>query len=81
MGSLNENNTYNATALGWGGEVEKCKAKYYTNNSVVTHSPLVCFGGFGQPECKYLNECLNEYGFKVHITKSGKRRIKKLKIN
>jgi len=56
----------------------KCKAGFYTNNDVVTHGPLVCFGGFGQPECKHLNECLNECGFRVHITKTGKRRIKKL---
>jgi hypothetical protein len=60
--------------------MKECKAGYYKDNSVVTHSPLVCFGGFGQPECKYLNECLNEYGFRIHITKKGRRMVKKIKI-
>jgi len=40
---------------------DKCKAGQYTTNSIVTHSPLVCFGGFGQPRCGYLTECLSMY--------------------
>ena len=40
---------------------DKCKAGQYTTNSIVTHSPLVCFGGFGQHRCKYLEECLSMY--------------------
>lgn len=57
----------------------KCKQGHYTDNIVVTHAPLVCFGGFGQPECEYLEYCLEENGFTTKITKSGRKRIKKIK--
>jgi hypothetical protein len=26
-----------------------CKAGHYKDNSIITHGPLVCFGGYGQP--------------------------------
>ena len=42
----------------------KCKAGYYTDNIVVTHGALVCHGGFGQPQCKWLNECAKEHNMK-----------------
>lgn len=50
-----------------------CKAGYYKANSVITHGPLVCFGGFGQPQCEYLAECLeaNKEAF-------GPRRFKRM---
>jgi hypothetical protein len=39
----------------------KCRAGIYTINMVkVGHGGLMCFGGFGQPACKYLKECLEE---------------------
>jgi len=58
----------------------KCRKEVYTSNDVVYVSrPLICFGGFRQPECEHLEACLNENGFGFHITKSGRRRIRKLK--
>jgi hypothetical protein len=48
----------------------ECKAGHYTNNEVVTHMPLVCHGGEGQPPCEYLDRCAIENGMK-------KRRIRK----
>lgn len=42
----------------------ECKAGIYKDNSVVTHCPLVCLGGLGQPPCQYLDECANEHGMR-----------------
>ncbi len=42
----------------------ECRAKIYKDNSVVTHFPLVCFGGFGQPRCPYLDICAPENNMK-----------------
>ena len=33
---------------------------YYIDNKVVTHTPLVCFGGFGEPRRQDLERCLKE---------------------
>ncbi len=35
----------------------ECKAKIFKNNIVVTRSPLVCIGGFGQSQCEYYTSC------------------------
>ena len=51
----------------------KCKAGYYKTNIVVTHGPLVCFGGFGQPECSYLEECTKEHGMKKRKKRERKK--------
>jgi hypothetical protein len=37
-----------------------CKAGIYTTNEVVTHGPLMCFGGYGQPQCNYIRDCIEE---------------------
>lgn len=41
-----------------------CKANHFTTNIMVTHSAFVCFGGFGQTPCQYLQECMKEYNMK-----------------
>lgn len=41
-----------------------CKAGIYKDNIAVTHFPLMCFGGLGQPRCEYLDECVQENGLK-----------------
>lgn len=38
----------------------ECKAGQYFHNIVILRTPLVCFGGFGQPQCKYFKECAEE---------------------
>ena len=38
----------------------ECRTLEYKTNEVVTHGPLVCFGGFGQPRCKFLLDCMKE---------------------
>lgn len=40
--------------------MNECKAGQYTTNTVIVKCPLVCFGGFGQSQCKYFSECANE---------------------
>lgn len=39
-----------------------CKGKQYTDNDVITHFPIVCFG-FQKSHlpCKYLRECCEEH--------------------
>ncbi len=37
-----------------------CQAGIYKDNMIVTRHPLMCFGGFGQPPCKYLADCMKE---------------------
>lgn len=48
-----------------------CKAKLYKDNRVVLVNPLVCHGGYGQPQCEYYRECLKDHG--IRLTKDGKR--------
>lgn len=56
----------------------ECRKGEYTSNDVVHISrPLICYGGYKQPECPHLETCLNECGFYIHVTKSGRRRIRK----
>jgi hypothetical protein len=38
----------------------ECKAGYYTDNSIVLRSMMVCIGGFGQPQCEFYFDCLKE---------------------
>jgi len=59
----------------------ECKAKNYTDNDVVTHYPLLCFGykPVDQPPCKYLDECATENGMKKrrmrgHSNRKSKQR-------
>jgi hypothetical protein len=55
--------------------MNECNAGQYTTNIVVTHSPLVCYGGYGQPACKYLELCIMELksqGYKVKRNKGGR---------
>jgi len=48
--------------------MRKCKAKHYTDNSIVAHFPIICFGFEHQnPPCKYLKECSEEH-IKPRIT-------------
>lgn len=50
----------------------ECKAGEYKDNSVITHFPFICFGGYSlkQPKCKYLIECAEEHN--MHKTRSKK---------
>jgi hypothetical protein len=41
-------------------DMNECKAGYYKTNTVLTHGPLVCYGGFGVPECQHLADCIKE---------------------
>jgi hypothetical protein len=50
----------------------ECKAGLYKSNSIVTHTPLMCFGGLGQPTCQYLKECMDENGFKLRVRRAKK---------
>jgi hypothetical protein len=52
---------------------------HYTTTEVVLHGALVCFGGFGQPKCRYLKDCLEENGYIITVSKAGRRRIKRIK--
>jgi len=45
--------------------MKECRLGIYRDNSVVTHKPIMCFGGFGQPACKYIKECTSENGIKL----------------
>ena len=40
----------------------KCRAGTYTTNEGVARGALVCWGGFGLPQCEHLDECANERG-------------------
>ena len=56
--------------------MNECKAGHYTSNDVVLHGALICCGGLGQPRCKYYEDCLKDFGFK--LSKNGRRiRVKK----
>lgn len=41
----------------------ECKAGTYKDNSVILHGPIVCWGfeQLGQPQCKYLIDCIYDY--------------------
>jgi hypothetical protein len=57
-------------------KMNECNARQYKTNIVVTHDPLVCYGGYGQPACKYLELCIMELksqGYKVKRSKGGKK--------
>jgi hypothetical protein len=41
--------------------INKCRAKVYTDNEVIFHGSIMCWGFGDQPRCKYLEECLNDY--------------------
>ena len=36
----------------------ECRTGEYTTNVTATRGALVCVGGFGQPQCKLLEECV-----------------------
>jgi len=38
-----------------------CAAGIYKDNTVIKITPFVCFGGYGQPPCKYLTKCKREH--------------------
>lgn len=41
---------------------KKCRKGIYTTSSIVILSaPLVCYGGFGQPKCEYLEDCIADW--------------------
>ena len=43
----------------------KCKAGHYTTNIMVTRRALVCHGGYGQPQCVFLEKCCRENGYRM----------------
>jgi len=54
--------------------MNECNAGKYKTNTVVTHSPLICYGGYGQPACKYLDHYIMELksqGYKVKRKSKG----------
>lgn len=57
----------------------ECKSGIYKDNVVVTHFPLVCFGGLGQPRCKYLDACAQENGMKKRKQRN-ERKASKVRI-
>ena len=59
----------------------KCYDNQYTTNETILHGALICHGGFGQPRCKYADKCLEDNGYEIRVTKSGKSRIRKKKDN
>jgi hypothetical protein len=48
--------------------VGECKANIYKDNVAVTHTPLVCLGGNGQPPCEHLVECRAEHAVDLVAT-------------
>jgi hypothetical protein len=42
------------------GGMNECKAGIFKTNAVITHNPLVCYGGFGQSSCEHLDSCIDE---------------------
>jgi hypothetical protein len=34
-----------------------CKSGHYKSNIILSRSPLVCLGGYGQKPCEYLEQC------------------------
>lgn len=35
----------------------ECKVGHYKSNTILSRSPLVCIGGYGQDQCKHLEQC------------------------
>lgn len=61
----------------------KCRKGIYTSNDVVMVTrPLVCYGfkAIKEPECTFLPECFKDYGLEIHVTKTGRKRIRKIKL-
>jgi hypothetical protein len=58
--------------LGVKDDMGECKKGVYINNSIVTHYGLMCFGGFGQSQCDYLEECARDNGM---VFRRGKWRL------
>lgn len=56
---------------------KECKTGEYKTNEVVTHGPLICFGGFGQPRCKFLYVCTKENNmrFKEKCDSCGEKKF------
>jgi hypothetical protein len=54
----------------------RCRSGTYTEN-IVLHGGLMCFGGFGQPPCKYLIDCLEDFRGKGIISDRKINNIKK----
>lgn len=50
----------------------ECKVGLYKDNSIVLHGDLMCFGGFGQPQCAHLDNCAKENGL---VFRKGKWRL------
>ena len=49
-----------------------CKVGLYKDNVIVLSRPIMCYGGFGQPQCRYLSECRAEHiKSKPRATKGG----------
>jgi len=56
---------------------KECKKGEYKDNTVIPHSPLVCFGGFGCEPCEYLQDCLKDYPIIERIIKLRKAKQQK----
>ena len=39
----------------------KCHKGTYVDNSVIFHSPIVCWGFEDQPKCEFLLHCINSF--------------------
>lgn len=57
----------------------ECKKGLYIKNTVITHFPIMCFGGFGLPQCDYLAECAEENGLVFRRNKWRLPTIRELK--
>lgn len=38
----------------------ECRAKEFRNNTIILEKPFICYGGFGQPACPYIDWCLEQ---------------------
>ncbi len=38
-----------------------CKTGQYNTSEIIFHFPIICWGFEGQPACKHIKECLEEY--------------------
>jgi len=48
----------------------KCKAKHYKDNTMIFHSPIICWGfGESQPKCDYLKGCIKDNKDKISTRK------------
>lgn len=53
----------------------KCLKGIYQANYIVTHAPLVCWGGVGQPACEHLKQCAGENNIIVPDEKKGAKEV------